>query len=476
MSSSRFAAVLLVLLVTGDLCAQPSRPLYQATQQALDTLARAEIAREEGKQGGQLQVVRGQFRLAISQFRKIEKKLAILLQEAYQQKPSQRDKNDWTVRELESLARHLKVQLARAYRNQALCYADRSADRMNALHLALEPLRDVVMLQLDDASVWQARVEQIVCLRLLKKHAQAAKLIEHWLGASPPAHIASRLASEKIHLDLDAGNLTYALTHDDTKLLNYAAASLFGSGKLNKAVATYDRIAALEAAQGHTNRQFQALKTAAAIVRESKQPVAAIARFRGLALQHLQHGETVSVHLIAIGLAAELVRSSTPDERSERFEFYRTLLKEHLQHWPKAPTAKKVRQWLARTELPEIEKKRAQSLAIQGDRQQALTLYRQLAEAAPNDAKLLETYAELLAQGTEQSEVREALRNWQILEKRSKPGGPRWWRGRRARLALLERLGEGEQAKQLQQLTKILYPENLANPDRKGRESNNETP
>ncbi len=457
MNKPRLTLVLLVLSVATHVYGQQSRPLYQATQQALDTLSRAEVARESDKLGQQSVALREQFRMAILQIREIEGKLADLLRQAYQQKPSQRDKNDWTVRELESLARNLKLQLARAYRNQALCYPVASPDRINALSLALKQLPEIITLPLDDASVWQARIEQVVCLRLLKKHSQATRLLKHWQSASPPANIASRLADEMLFLDLDAGNLTYALSHDDLVLLNYAAASLYNSGKLVEAVATYERIAALEASQGHANRQFQALKTAAAIIRKMNRPDEALVRFRELALREPRRGEDASVHLIAIGLAAEFVRDATSEQREEKFEFYVTLLKEHLQQWPKAPSAKKVQQWLARTELPDIDRLRAQKLANQGNRKQALVLYRKLIADAPNDAKLLEAYAKLLAVGKDKAELQEALQVWHTLEKRSKPGGPRWWRGRRARLALLDSLGEGGQAKKLRQLTEILY-------------------
>jgi len=439
-----------------------SRPLVQATQQALDTLARAEIAREEGKRGQPLAALRKEFRSAIAQFHTLEKQQADLLRQAYPLRPSQRGENDWTPLELESLARNLKGQLARAYRNQALCYPAGSADRVNALGQALEQLGEVVTLPLDAASVWQARIEQIVCLRLLKKRTEAEQQIVRWQKASPPQDIVLRLADELRNLELEAGNLTSALAQEDPRLLNYAAASFYTSGKLSEAVATYDRLAALEAAAGHFGRQFQALESAAAIVREMKNHSEALTRFRELALQKPRRDEDANMHLVAIGLAAEWVRDATLEESEqseERFEFYVTLLNEHLQHWPKGSSAKKVRQWLDRTKRPEIDRLRFQKLANQGNRQQALALYRKRIADAPDDAQLLEAYAQLLATGKDQVELRKALQSWRILEKRSKPGGPRWWRSRRARLALLDSLGEGGQAKKLRQLTEILHPE-----------------
>jgi len=197
---------------TADKTRLQSRPLYQATQQALDRLTRAEIDREEASLGGQsLDSVRKQCRAAISQLRFLETQLTKLLRKSYQQPLSAQAKNSWSVRELESLLRHLKVQQARAYRNQALCYSDASTDRVNALSLALKQLADIVTLPLDDASVWQARIEQVVCLRLLKTNVEAKQQIERWQNASPPAKIASRLTAEALRIDLDQGAIPQAL-------------------------------------------------------------------------------------------------------------------------------------------------------------------------------------------------------------------------------------------------------------------------
>ena len=465
MKGLRGIAGLWVLLLATTLCAQSLRPLAQETQQVLDRLARAEVAREDSKRGQRLDAVREEFREVISQIREIEKELAVLLRRAYRQKPSERGEKDWMVQELESLARNLKVQLARAYRNQALCFAAGSPDYVNALSLALKQLPNVVSQPIDEASVWQARVEQTVCLRLLKKQAEAKQQIVRWQKLSPPEEIAARLMDELQNLELESGNLAPALAQEDPKLLDFAAASLYRKGELGEAVAVYDRLAALQSAQGNTDGQYEALILAASIIRDMKQTEAAMMRFRELALLGLRQGEDANLHLAAIGLAADLVREAKPEQRQKKFQFGITLMKEHLQHWPKSPTAEKVRGWLARTNLSEFVQAKAQMLALEGDRKQAQTLYRKLIADSPEDARLLEAYAKLLAAGTEPSELREALRQWHRLETKSKPGGPRWKRGRRARLELLEQLGEGGQAKKLRQLTEILYPEKPGEPE-----------
>ena len=528
-----------------------SRPFYQEIRQTLDALTRAEIVREEatlaGQQGPALDAVRKQCRQAIFKLRTLEASLSELLRKSYLKRPSQRNENDWTTDELESLGRNIKVQLARAYRNQALCYAAASPDRVNALSLALNPLNKVINQPAVDTGIWRARVEQLVCLRLLQQNGKARQQLDRWQKSSPPKKIATRFFGEEILLHLSEGAVQQAwatakkvqgerverddestvpagvpetedailtvllamreqsspalmpeftrrvmkqLQHiatahgpywqrraevrlgrslatkldtelvdtGDTALLGYAAASLYSTGQLRDAVKTFDRIAALQTGPDDANRKFQAQKTAAAIVRKMNLTAETLTRFRHLALQNPKQAEASSMHLIAIGQAAQLARSVTTEKRGEAFERYHALLKEHLQHWPQQPSAKKVRQWLAKSRQPEIERQRAQTLADLGDRQQAITLTRKLLTSSPNDAKLAESLATLLAAGTAAKELREALALWRSLERRSKPGGPRWWRGRRARLQLLSRLGEGEKTKQLRQLTEILYP------------------
>lgn len=506
----------------GDL---QSRPLYRSLQASLDLLSRAEIACEEaillGKDSKQFATIRDQCRAAIKQLRSIDTLLQQLLRKNYQLKPSQRDRHGWNVPELESLRRNVRVQLARGYRNQALCYAENSVDRINSLSLALEQLENVLTQPLDEASVWQARVEQVICLRLANQWAQAHEQIDRWLEASPSPRIRSRLHGQLLCLHLDrrqvdlarqfaqelqrdlntapeteeailetrlASNQMQRATEQlhhiaatqapywkrraelrlglavaeqsdsaDLHLLNLAAASLYAAGKTDEAVAMYDRIAKRSADQADQSLHFQALCSAAAIVQSMEQPAAALQRFRELALHFPRRAEAPTLHLTSVGLAAELLKNAQPEDRGNLFEQYLALLREHLQRWPNSPSAPQVQQWLSRTQTLEIKQQRAAALVDLGERAQAIALYRQLVQASPSDGQLCEMYAQLLQQGQAEAELRESLRVWQQVEQRSKPGSPRWWRGRRARLALLQQLGEGGQAEKLEQLTEILY-------------------
>lgn len=514
-----------------------SRPLYREIEQALDTVSRAELAREAatltGQPSPQLENARKLCRNAITDLRQLETKLTQLLRETYETRPSRRKQNSWTTRELESLMRNLQVQLARAYRNQALCYAAGSIDRLNALSLALERLPEIVTQPIDDSSVWRARVEQVACLRLLNKLADAQQLAAKWLDSSPSKTFAARLQGEQIRLALasqapdQALKLVDAITanpqrsslaelddailaallaaqdladpeqstrlikrataqlsriaelhgpywqrraqfrfgqamqsrmdSNDPQLLTYAAASLYAAAKYDQAVAAYDRIATLHQTSGDRDEQFSALSTAAAIVREQQQTNTARKRFRQLALEHPTHEQAADRHLVAIGLAAKELRQAPVADRAEVFDLYRELINEHLQQWPDNSTAIQVTEWQQRMQTPVLNQQQARRLAERGQRGSALSLYRQLAAESPEDLAIQEELATLLAEGNEKVDWREALPLWQQIEERSKPGGQRWWRGRRARLTLLEQLGEGEQAKKLRQLTEILY-------------------
>jgi len=102
---------------------------------------------------------------------------------------------------------------------------------------------------------------------------------------------------------------------------------------------------------------------------------------------------------------------------------------------------------------------RAAALAAVGNRTEALAQYATLAEASPNDGDTQERYAALLAASDSADELREALTRWKIVESRSRSGGERWGRARRARIELLTRLGQTAEAEKLERLARRLYPD-----------------
>ncbi|MEM8946205.1 MAG: hypothetical protein AAGD11_13615 [Planctomycetota bacterium] len=524
-------------LPSPELNTTASSTLIAELEQALDSLSRAELAREladmDGRRPKSLDKARQQCRSALKALQKLDRRISKLLVETYEIRPSQR-KNRLTIKELESLDRNLNVQIARGYRNQALCYDEQSVDRINSLSLAIGQLSEVARQPLDDPSTWQARIEHLVCLRLTNKLEQAESHLDDWLARSPPPSVASRFRGERILIALAGRDLqrALALVHtadraatdsvtapetddavllallqaqtlatpdasvgllaraqaqvqriadehgpywkrraqarlgramqshldsDEPILLGYAAAHLAATGQTKEAIAVYDRMATLFALKDQLDQQFDTQRNAAALVRSLPDADAACRRFRQLAVQHPMHQSAAKMHLIAIGLASDLVRSSEAKERPLAFEHYRTLLEEYLRLWPDAPSAEDVRGWLDNTRQPAIAKSRAQTKARMGERDESIKLYRGLVAESPNDAQVLEELAKALGFATDKSELREAQQLWKRIETRSKPGSKRWWRGRRARIKLFEQLGEREKAEKLKQLTEILY-------------------
>jgi tetratricopeptide (TPR) repeat protein len=108
--------------------------------------------------------------------------------------------------------------------------------------------------------------------------------------------------------------------------------------------------------------------------------------------------------------------------------------------------------------LARLNAGRAAALAAMGDRNAALTQYGALAGQSPDNGDIQARYAALLAATDDPKELRQSLALWQTVESRSGRGTDRWQRARRARIALLTRLGETEEAEKLLNLTRLLYP------------------
>jgi hypothetical protein len=110
-------------------------------------------------------------------------------------------------------------------------------------------------------------------------------------------------------------------------------------------------------------------------------------------------------------------------------------------------------------QLARLDRYRAGALATTGDWAGAATQYAAIAQASPDDGEVQESYAALLTQSDSPEHLRQALVRWTAVERRSRRGGERWLRARRARIELLNRLGEQAEAEKLVRLTRLLYPE-----------------
>ncbi|MBN2217831.1 MAG: hypothetical protein JW719_10705, partial [Pirellulales bacterium] len=110
----------------------------------------------------------------------------------------------------------------------------------------------------------------------------------------------------------------------------------------------------------------------------------------------------------------------------------------------------------------------AAALAASGRRDEALQRYAPLVRAQPDDAKLGEAYAQLLAAGADRRSREAALVEWRRLESRSKPGSPRWFRAKYAIAELHLALGRPDRARKMIELLVLLHPD-LGGPAMKAR-------
>jgi hypothetical protein len=114
---------------------------------------------------------------------------------------------------------------------------------------------------------------------------------------------------------------------------------------------------------------------------------------------------------------------------------------------------------LSESAMASLERYRAAASMAVGDRAAALAHYGALAAQTPDDGEIQERYARLLAASDSPEELQRALAAWKQVESRSRRGGDRWWRARKARIELLRRLGDAAEAEKLVRLTRLLYPD-----------------
>ncbi len=146
-----------------------------------------------------LQTLRDLLRKSTRHMLRVEESVNELLAAKYERRSRPRGSEGWTIRQLESLRRGLALDLARARRLQASLYPAGSGDRANALDLALGRLRNLAQSTPVDAEGWQARIEMLVCYRMLGQVGQAEKLLDWWDNPSAP-RTKARLLAERMLL------------------------------------------------------------------------------------------------------------------------------------------------------------------------------------------------------------------------------------------------------------------------------------
>ncbi len=167
----------------------------------------------------------------------------------------------------------------------------------------------------------------------------ASRLIEQVYGPYW-RHLAGMLLADQVHSAADGSG--------NARLMIEAADDLYRGGRIDDALAGYDRAAALAVRQGERTTAFDAGYKAAAIEHARNRHAEALRRFRELAAKDTAHPQAAEAHLLAVHHAAQLARDGDAD--ADALDAYAALLAEHLEHWPAGPTADETRLRLGRVE------------------------------------------------------------------------------------------------------------------------------
>jgi tetratricopeptide (TPR) repeat protein len=182
------------------------------TQAGLVLLNRGEFFRQQSEITADPQKLqeeaRGTLRLAVRQLGQVDEEIAGRLSAP----PRPGQATQLSRDQLLSLQRHVRHELARAYRNLGQTQPVGSPDRSDALTQALERLRTLSQLPTTDPLGWQARLEEIACARLLQDYATASRRLEALVELpDPPPVVALKARAEHIRLALAAEQTGTAL-------------------------------------------------------------------------------------------------------------------------------------------------------------------------------------------------------------------------------------------------------------------------
>jgi hypothetical protein len=123
---------------------------------------------------------------------------------------------------------------------------------------------------------------------------------------------------------------------------------------------------------------------------------------------------------------------------------------------------------LAETGGKKIDLEYVAALAAAGHRDEALSAVEKLAREFPRDGRVQEAHAQLLLDGSMQSEWRAAAERWHVIETRSKRPSERWFRAIYGQALAQERLGKPQQTVKMIKLARAMHPE-LGGPEMKAK-------
>ncbi|MCI0361980.1 MAG: hypothetical protein L0211_26150 [Planctomycetaceae bacterium] len=204
------------------------------------------------------------------------------------------------------------------------------------------------------------------------------------------------------------------------ELLARRGNALVLGGKLEEALADFDRAAEMARQTMDERAAFERAYKAALVAQKLKRSADAASRFRALATASPKHHEAPAAHLLAAWNA------KNADE-------YAAILREHISLWPAAESAAQARLSLAawaesRGQWQEALDNYAAIGGLSPHFAQANSRLAELAKEQPDSGPVQEAFAASLLEAREAKLFAAALAQWRSVTERSKPGAPRWVR------------------------------------------------
>ena len=189
------------------------RAVLVRVQDALTVLARGELSRLESEVSLQsdvtLTAARETLREAAAALTAIDRELSETIP-IRRRNPLRPD--ELSAEELTSLQNHVRYQLARTYKNQALCFSADSSDRTASLTAAIDHLEQPLSQLGPGQSLYVVlRLEQIACLRLLGDTDGAAGYLKMLSDIELTPHEQLNVRAERIRWHLASNKATEAL-------------------------------------------------------------------------------------------------------------------------------------------------------------------------------------------------------------------------------------------------------------------------
>lgn len=197
-------------------CRDSRRPraVLVRVQAALAVLARGELSRMESEVSSQpdqtLTLARDTLHEAVTTLTAIDRELSESIP-IRRRNPLRPD--ELSVEELASLQNHVRYQVARAYKNQALCFPAGSSDRTASLTAAIDQVEQPLLQIAPGQSLYvDLRLEQIECLRLLGDTDGAAAYLKTLSDANLSAKEQLAIRAERIRWRLTKRETSEALS------------------------------------------------------------------------------------------------------------------------------------------------------------------------------------------------------------------------------------------------------------------------